>query len=61
MVGFIDGLTAPSGRRMGHAGTITSGTGGTGQAKIAAMRANDIHVCENLADIGKVCQKVFAL
>jgi succinyl-CoA synthetase alpha subunit len=60
VVGFIAGLTAPEGRRMGHAGAIISGKSGTGQSKVAAMKANGIHVCENLADLGEVCRDVFA-
>jgi succinyl-CoA synthetase alpha subunit len=59
VVGFIAGLTAPPGRRMGHAGAIISGSSGTGQSKIEAMKANGINVCENLADLGDVCKKVF--
>lgn len=60
VVGFIAGLTAPPGRRMGHAGAIISGGSGTGQAKIEAMKANGIHVCENLGSLGKVCVDAFA-
>ena len=48
VVGFIAGLTAPPGRRMGHAGAIISGKSGTAQAKVAAMRESGIHICENL-------------
>ncbi len=59
VVGFIAGLTAPPGRRMGHAGAIISGSSGTGQSKVAAMKANGIHVCDNLAYLGDVCAKVF--
>ncbi len=59
VVGFIAGLTAPPGRRMGHAGAIISGTGGTAQAKVTAMKAAGIHVCENLGDLGKLCSDVF--
>jgi len=59
VVGFIAGLTAPPGRRMGHAGAIISGSSGTGQAKVAAMRENGIHVCENLGEFGDLCADVF--
>ncbi|MEN8199662.1 MAG: succinate--CoA ligase subunit alpha [Thermodesulfobacteriota bacterium] len=59
VVGFIAGLTAPPGRRMGHAGAIVSGGRGTAAAKLAAMRENGITVCENLGDIGKICKNIF--
>jgi succinyl-CoA synthetase alpha subunit len=59
VVGFIAGLTAPPGRRMGHAGAIISGGSGTAQAKIEAMKAAGIHVCENLGMFGELCKKVF--
>jgi succinyl-CoA synthetase alpha subunit len=59
VVGFIAGLTAPPGRRMGHAGAIISGKGGTAQGKIAAMQAAGIHVCENLGLLGELCKQVF--
>jgi succinyl-CoA synthetase alpha subunit len=59
VVGFIAGLTAPPGRRMGHAGAIISGSSGTGQAKIAAMSAVGIHVCENLGLLGEVAARAF--
>jgi len=59
VVGFISGLTAPPGRRMGHAGAIISGSSGTGAAKIAAFRENGVHVCENLGRIGLICRDVF--
>ena len=57
VVGFIAGLTAPPGRRMGHAGAIISGSSGTGEAKIKAFKDNGIHVCENLGMIGEVAKK----
>lgn len=59
VVGFIAGLTAPPGRRMGHAGAIISGSSGTGQSKVAAMKANGIHVCEDLAYLSDVCAETF--
>jgi succinyl-CoA synthetase alpha subunit len=59
VVGFIAGLTAPPGRRMGHAGAIISGKSGTAQGKIAAMQAAGIHICENLGLLGQLCKEVF--
>ena len=59
VVGFISGLTAPPGRRMGHAGAIISGGSGTAEAKIEAMEGAGIHVCKNLGAIGELCAEVF--
>ena len=59
VVGFIAGLTAPPGRRMGHAGAIVSGGQGTAEAKIQAMQESGIHVCKDLGSLGKLCKKVF--
>ncbi len=59
VIGFICGVTAPPGRRMGHAGAIISGGSGTAQGKIAAMKAAGMHVCENLGTLYKLCEKVF--
>lgn len=59
VVGFISGLTAPPGRRMGHAGAIISGGSGTAQVKIEAMEAAGIHVCKNLGALGELCAEVF--
>jgi succinyl-CoA synthetase alpha subunit len=60
VVGFVAGLTAPPGRRMGHAGAIVSGDSGTAQAKIDAMRRADVHICADLGTLGKFCSHVFA-
>lgn len=59
VVGFIAGLTAPPGRRMGHAGAIVSGGSGTATAKIAAMQQCGIHVCEDLGELGSFCRNIF--
>ena len=59
VVGFIAGLTAPPGRRMGHAGAIVSGSSGTAAAKIAAMRDCGLHVCEDLSRLGEFCAGIF--
>ncbi|UCE82146.1 MAG: succinate--CoA ligase subunit alpha [Deltaproteobacteria bacterium] len=59
VIGFVAGLTAPPGRRMGHAGAIISGSSGTAQAKIEAMEKAGITVVRNLGELGKTAVEVF--
>ncbi|HQT61294.1 MAG: succinate--CoA ligase subunit alpha [Acidiphilium sp. 37-67-22] len=56
-VGFIAGVTAPPGRRMGHAGAVISGGRDTAQAKIEAMKHAGIHVADSPASLGSTMVK----
>jgi succinyl-CoA synthetase alpha subunit len=58
VVGFIAGVTAPPGKRMGHAGAIISGGKGTAQEKLAVMEECGIKVTRNPADMGRLLRSV---
>jgi succinyl-CoA synthetase alpha subunit len=58
VVGFIAGQTAPTGKRMGHAGAIISGGDETAVAKMKIMDECGIHVCESPSDIGKTMKNI---
>jgi len=58
VVGFIAGVTAPPGKRMGHAGAIISGGTGTAAEKLAVMEACGIKVTRNPAEMGKLLKSV---
>lgn len=58
VVGFIAGVTAPTGKRMGHAGAIISGGKGTAQEKLAVLESCGIQVTRNPAEMGKLLKSV---
>ncbi len=58
VVGFIAGVTAPPGKRMGHAGAIISGGKGTAQEKLEVMQACGIKVTRDPSEMGSLLKKV---
>jgi succinyl-CoA synthetase alpha subunit len=58
VVGFIAGITAPPGKRMGHAGAIISGGQGGAEDKLSVMEECGIHVTRNPAEMGKLMKKI---
>ena len=58
VVGFIAGVTAPAGKRMGHAGAIISGGRGTAEGKLAALEPCGIRTTRNPSEIGELLKSV---
>lgn len=58
VVSYIAGVTAPAGKRMGHAGAIISGGKGTAEEKFAALRAAGVHTVKSPAEIGKGVKEI---
>ncbi len=60
VVAYIAGVTAPAGKKMGHAGAIISGSKGTAQAKIEALEAAGVQVGRNPTEAGELMAQVVA-
>ena len=60
VVAYVAGVTAPPGKKMGHAGAIISGSKGTAQAKMEALREAGVHVGRNPTEAGELMAEVVA-
>jgi succinyl-CoA synthetase alpha subunit len=60
MSAYIAGVTAPEGRKMGHAGAITSGGKGTAKGKMDALRSAGVHVGLNPTEAGELMAGILA-
>ena len=58
VVSYVAGVTAPPGKKMGHAGAIVSGSKGTAQAKMDALAAAGVHVATNPTAAGELMAEV---
>jgi succinyl-CoA synthetase alpha subunit len=58
VVGFIAGVTAPAGKRMGHAGALISGGGDTAEAKLAVMEESGFTVTRDPSEMGRLMKQL---
>jgi succinyl-CoA synthetase alpha subunit len=58
IVGFIAGVTAPAGKRMGHAGALISGGDDTAQAKLAILEECGIRTTKNPSEMGRLLKSI---
>jgi succinyl-CoA synthetase alpha subunit len=58
VVGFIAGVTAPAGKRMGHAGALISGGADTAEAKLEIMDSCGIKITKNPSEMGRLLKSI---